>query len=72
MENLKNKYLKEITPKMMKSFEYSSVMQVPKINKIVLNMGVGDAVFNSKALDDAVEELSVISGQKPQTIKAKK
>jgi len=72
MENLKNKYLKEITPKMMKSFEYSSVMQVPKINKIVLNMGVGDAVFNSKALDDAVEELTVISGQKPQIIKAKK
>jgi len=72
MENLKNKYLKEITPKMMKSFEYSSVMEVPKIDKIVLNMGVGDAVFNSKALDDAVEELSVISGQKPQTIKAKK
>ena len=72
MENLKNKYLKEITPKMMKSFEYSSVMQVPKIDKIVLNMGVGDAVFNSKALDDAVEELSVISGQKPQIIKAKK
>ena len=56
----------------MKKFEYKSVMQVPKIEKIVVNMGVGDAVQNSKALDSAVEELALLSGQKPLITRAKK
>lgn len=56
----------------MSKFNYKSVMQVPKLEKIVINMGVGDAVSNSKALDTAVEELTTISGQKPVITKAKK
>ena len=69
---LKEKYVSEITPSMMKKFNYSSVMETPKIDKIVLNMGVGDAIANSKNLDEAVEELAQISGQKPLITKAKK
>jgi large subunit ribosomal protein L5 len=56
----------------MKAFSYDSVMEVPKVEKIVVNMGVGDAVFNSKALEDAVEELQALTGQKPVVTKAKK
>ena len=56
----------------MSKFEYTSVMQVPKVDKIVINMGVGDAVQNTKALDAAVEDLTIISGQKPVITKAKK
>ena len=56
----------------MSKFEYTSVMQVPKVDKIVINMGVGDAVQNTKALDAAVEDLTIISGQKPVVTKAKK
>jgi large subunit ribosomal protein L5 len=55
----------------MKEFNYTSVMEVPKLEKIFVNMGVGDAVFNAKVLDDAVEELTLITGQKPQITKAK-
>lgn len=55
----------------MSKFEYKSVMQIPKVDKIVINMGVGDAVQNSKALDVAVEELTLITGQKPVVTKAK-
>ncbi len=69
---LKTKYSSEIVPSLMKKFDYKSVMQVPKIEKIVLNMGVGDAVSNAKNLDEAVEELTLISGQKPMITKAKK
>ncbi|UQS82856.1 50S ribosomal protein L5 [Bombilactobacillus folatiphilus] len=73
MENaLHKKYVEEIVPSLVEKFNYTSVMQVPKIEKIVLNMGVGDAVANSKNLDNAVEELSLISGQKPLITKAKK
>lgn len=73
MENrLKERYQKEIMPSLMKKFNYSSVMQTPKIEKIVLNMGVGDAVSNAKNLDEAVEELALISGQQPLITKAKK
>ena len=72
MNRLKEKYQKEITPALMSKFEYSSVMQVPKLEKIVVNMGVGDAVQNAKALDTAVEELATITGQKPVVTKAKK
>jgi large subunit ribosomal protein L5 len=72
MTRLKEKYLKEITPALMSKFNYKSIMQVPKIEKIVINMGVGDAVQNAKALDNAVEELGLITGQKPLITRAKK
>jgi large subunit ribosomal protein L5 len=69
---LKGRFLNEITPALMQKFNYTSVMQVPKIEKIVINMGVGEAVSNSKILDVAVEELRIISGQKPVVTRAKK
>ena len=72
MSRLKEKFKSEITPALMSKFEYTSVMQVPKVDKIVINMGVGDAVQNTKALDAAVEDLTIISGQKPVVTKAKK
>ncbi|MGO3652627.1 50S ribosomal protein L5 [Vagococcus sp.] len=72
MNRLKEKYLKEVTPSMMEKFNYTSVMQTPKVDKIVVNMGVGDAVSNTKNLDKAVEELALITGQKPIITKAKK
>ncbi|MFJ7738048.1 50S ribosomal protein L5 [Lysinibacillus sp. NPDC097287] len=72
MSRLKEKYLNEVSPALMSKFGYKSVMQLPKVDKIVINMGVGDAVQNSKALDTAVEELTIITGQKPVVTKAKK
>ena len=72
MNRLKEKFLKEVSPALMSKFEYKSVMQVPQVDKIVINMGVGDAVQNTKALDAAVEELTIITGQKPVVTKAKK
>lgn len=72
MNRLKEKYNKEISPALMTKFNYDSVMQVPKIEKIVINMGVGDAVQNAKAIDSAVEELTFIAGQKPVVTRAKK
>ena len=72
MARLEDKFKSEITKELMTKLEYKSVMQVPKIEKIVINMGVGDAVQNSKALDNAVAELALISGQKPLITRAKK
>jgi large subunit ribosomal protein L5 len=72
MNRLKERYVKEISPALMSKFNYKSVMQVPKVEKIVINMGVGDAVQNAKALDNAVEELTLIAGQKPVVTRAKK
>jgi len=72
LTRLKEKYNTEITPALMTKFNYSSVMEVPRIEKIVVNMGIGDAVQNSKVLDAAVEELQAITGQKPIVTKAKK
>lgn len=72
MNRLKERYTKEIVPSLMEKFEYSSIMQAPKIDKIVINMGVGDAVSNTKNLDKAVEELTLISGKKPVITLAKK
>ncbi|MCT2536590.1 50S ribosomal protein L5 [Aquibacillus koreensis] len=72
MNELKNKYQSDIVSSLVEKFNYSSVMEVPKVEKIVINMGVGDAVQNSKALDNAVEELAAISGQQPMVTKAKK
>lgn len=72
MNRLKERYENEIVKSLMTKFNYSSVMQVPAMEKIVINIGVGDAVSNSKLLDEAVEELTLISGQKPVITKAKK
>ena len=72
MNRLKEKYENEVSKALMSKFGYTSTMQVPKVEKIVVNMGVGDAVQNSKVLDAAVEELTLISGQKPVITKAKK
>ncbi|WP_226585762.1 50S ribosomal protein L5 [Halobacillus litoralis] len=72
MNELKKQYKEEIVPSLMNKFEYDSIMQTPKLEKIVINMGVGDAVQNAKALDTAVEELTMITGQKPVITKAKK
>ncbi|MEI3609433.1 50S ribosomal protein L5 [Pseudogracilibacillus sp. SO10305] len=71
MNELKQIYQEKIVPSMMEKFNYKSVMEVPKIEKIVINMGVGDAVQNSKLLDNAVEELTLIAGQKPVVTRAK-
>src|SRR5690625_1938127 len=72
MNELKQIYLEQVVPSMMEKFEYESVMEVPKLEKVVINMGVGDAVSNAKVLDNAVEELSLIAGQKPVITRAKK
>ena len=72
MNRVLEKYLNEVKPELMKKFEYKSVMQAPKLDKIVINMGVGDAMSNSKALDAAVEDLTQICGQKPIITKARK
>ena len=72
MNRLREKYNNEVKSEMMKKFNYSSVMEIPKIEKIVLNVGCGDAVSNSKVLDDVVEELTLITGQKPVITKARK
>jgi large subunit ribosomal protein L5 len=69
---LKDKFLNEITPGLIQKFNYSSVMQVPKVEKVVINLGLGEAVANSKILDVAVKELEIISGQKPVITRAKK
>ena len=72
MNRLKEKYLKEIVPSLMNKYNYKSIMEVPKIEKVVINMGVGDATTNSKLLDAAVHDLELISGQKPVITHAKK
>lgn len=69
---LKELYTNEVASAMQKKFGYKSVMQIPKIEKVVINMGVGEAVQNSKVLDSAVEDLTLIAGQKPVITKAKK
>lgn len=72
MNRLKEKYLNEIAPAMMQKFQYKSVMQIPKLEKIVINMGLGDTKDNAKGLESAVNDLAIISGQKPVVTKAKK
>ncbi|SEP08816.1 50S ribosomal protein L5 [Paenibacillus sp. OV219] len=69
---MKDRFLNEITPALMQKFNYSTVMQVPKIEKVVINMGVGEAVSNSKVLDAAVEDMRLIAGQKPVVTRSKK
>ena len=72
MEALKEQYVKEVVAAMMKKFNYSSVMQVPKLEKIVINIGLGETKDNPKALDNAMNDLSIITGQRPIVTKAKK
>lgn len=69
---LEERYTKEIKDAMMKKFEYKSVMQIPKLEKVVINMGVGEARENSKAVESAANDLALITGQKPVITKAKK
>ena len=72
MNRLQEKYQKSVVPSLVEKFNYKSVMQAPQVDKIVINMGVGDSITNSKALDDAVNEMTQITGQKPIITKAKK
>ena len=72
VNRLQEKYKNEVVPSMIEKFNYSSIMQAPKLDKIVINMGVGDAVSNAKNLENAVEELTLIAGQKPVITTAKR
>src|SRR5690349_20962731 len=72
MARLKEKYKTEIVPALMKEFEFDNVMQVPKLEKIVVNIGLGEAIQNAKAVDAAVGDLTQIAGQKPVVTRAKK
>ena len=72
MNRLQEKYNNLVKPELINQFNYSSSMEIPRLEKIVVNMGVGDAVSNSKVLDDAVAEMQAITGQKPVVTKAKK
>ena len=72
MEILKEQYQKEVIPALMKKFNYSSIMEVPKLEKIVINVGLGDMKENPKALDNTINDLTIITGQKPIVTKAKK
>jgi len=69
---LKEKYREEIVPELMKEFGYSNVMEAPKLEKIVVNVGVGEAISNAKALESAVSDLTAITGQRPVVTRAKK
>lgn len=72
MARLKEKYLKEIAPALQKEFGYDNVMAIPKLDKVIINIGLGEAVQNDKAVDAAVTDMTIISGQKPLVTKAKK
>lgn len=72
VNRLQKKYKEEVRPALVKEFGYSTIMMAPRLEKIVINMGVGDATQNSKALDDAVNDLTIIAGQRPVVTKAKK
>jgi len=72
MARLKETYKDQVVPALMEKFQYESIMQAPKVEKIIINMGVGEAKENQKFLDNAVEEMTLIAGQKPVTTKAKK
>ena len=72
MDRLQEKYVKEVVPAMTEKFGYKNVMELPKVEKVIINMGVGEAVGNPKALDSAVNDLTIIAGQKPVLTRAKK
>ena len=71
MDRLQEKYKNEVVPELTKKFGYKNIMQLPKIEKVIINMGVGEAVGNPKALDAAVSDLTIIAGQKPVLTRAK-
>ena len=72
MEKLREQYEKEVVPALMKKFQYKSIMQVPKLDKIVINIGLGDTKDNPKSLENAMNDLAQITGQRPMITKAKK
>ena len=72
MTRLKEKYLKECVPALKKKYDYKNIMQVPKLGKVIINMGIGEAITNIKVLEKAVDELAKIAGQKPIITRAKK
>lgn len=72
MTKMKTRYEEEVVPQLMETFGYQNIMQVPKLEKVVLNMGLGEAIHNIKLIDAAVEELSQIAGQKPVVTRAKR
>jgi large subunit ribosomal protein L5 len=72
MSHLKDYYHKEVVPRLIETFRYKNIMEVPKLEKIVLNMGLGEAIHNIKLLDSASEELKIIAGQQPVVTRAKK
>jgi large subunit ribosomal protein L5 len=72
MARLRDQYREEVVPELMKEFGYSNVMQVPQLKKIVVNIGLGEAISNAKALEAAVDDLSTITGQRPVVTRAKK
>jgi len=72
MPRLKEKYFNQVVTEMVKKFKYSSVMAVPRLKKVIINMGLGSAIKDSKIMDEAIKVISVISGQKPIVTKAKK
>jgi len=72
MSDIQKKYREEIVPAMMKTFSYSNVMQVPRLEKVVINMGLGEALENAKILDTSMEEISRITGQRPVLTRARK
>ena len=72
MSKLKDYYEEQVVPELSKKYKYKNILQVPRLEKIVLNMGLGEAVHNNKIIDSALEELTIISGQKPVITKAKK
>ncbi|MDA8096378.1 MAG: 50S ribosomal protein L5 [Clostridia bacterium] len=72
MPGMKEKYTEEVVPALMKKFDYKSVMQVPKLEKIVVNVGMGEAIQNTKAIDAAVSDIRTITGQQPVVTRAKK
>jgi large subunit ribosomal protein L5 len=72
MPNLKERYAEEIVPTLMEEFNYDNVMQVPRLRKVVLNVGLGEALDNPKAVENAVRDLATIAGQQPVTTRARK
>jgi large subunit ribosomal protein L5 len=72
LSRLREKYYKEIVPAMMKEFKYKTIMAVPRLEKVVLNMGLGEAIYNIKVLDKGVDELTLIAGQRAVITKAKR
>lgn len=72
MARLKDKYMNEVAPALQKEFDYDNIMAIPKLDKVIINIGLGEAIQNPKALDAAVEDIKVISGQKPVITYARK